>query len=98
MIINNGFLHLILGPMFAGKSTKLLEILNDLRSFELNKVLNLDWINLNIILSVGSILCLVLAFLFQIFGCFCSNNKFIRGFIATLNMLSSKCLIKRFDK
>ena len=32
MIINNGFLHLILGPMFAGKSTKLLEILNDLKS------------------------------------------------------------------
>lgn len=32
MIINNGFLHLILGPMFAGKSTKLLEILNDLKT------------------------------------------------------------------
>jgi thymidine kinase len=27
----NSFLHLILGPMFAGKSTKLLNILNDLK-------------------------------------------------------------------
>jgi thymidine kinase len=31
MINNEGYLHLILGPMFAGKSTKLFNIIEDLR-------------------------------------------------------------------
>jgi thymidine kinase len=35
MINNNeGYLHLILGPMFAGKSTKLFNIINNIKKDE----------------------------------------------------------------
>jgi hypothetical protein len=49
-------------------------------------------------MSIYSLVTFVLAFLLQLFGCCFSNNKVIRGFIALLNMLNSKCGYFKMNK